>query len=338
MKHIMSGTPVDRKEVIPPKPRRPLTCYGIFSVLERNFIWQEDNSMIPSNVSQDRGVDPYAATRPERYRDLVLPSNWFVVGMNRKKRAKRNDHRVIPFKDLTKTIAERWRSVSPEIKAYCEIIANDELERYLRDIVAYKEKYGKDAVKARVNKKRKSRKAQVGKCYNSAEDSDSSGTGNNCDDEYNDESSDSEVSGMSSNAMQVECGHRLSDYLSDDRSEALELVGYNYNNILSGKELLKAFDDDDDDESDGESMKDHSSRNDSSTTSQAFSLFEVNEMLGQPSASARQQDQSNLPSTSSAVSALNGTISPASPPAPDPLKTIFMYRAFQQWCNGGRSS
>jgi len=254
--------------------------------------------------------------------------------MNRKKRAKRKDHSVIPFKDLTKTIAERWKSVSPEIKVYCDMIANDELERYRRDIFSYKEKYGKDAVKARANKKRKPCKAQVAKHYNFAEDSDSSGTGSNCADDYNDESSDGDVSGMPSN--QAECGHKLSEYLSDDRSEALELLGYNYDNILSGKELLKAFDDDD--VSDGETKKDHTSRRNSCSTSQAFLSFGGNEMLCQHSLPTRQQDQPNLLSTSSAVNPSNGTLSSASPPAPDPLKTIHMYGAFQQWYNGGRSS
>ncbi|KAL3793212.1 hypothetical protein HJC23_000754 [Cyclotella cryptica] len=331
-----NGPSLHRGEMIPPKPRRPLTCYGIFSVLERNYIWQQNHTVTTSSVSRDAGVDPYADSRPERYRDLVLPSNWFVVGKNRKKRTKHKDHSVIPFKDLTKTIAERWRSASPEIKMYCELIAIDELERYRRDIDEYKERYGNDAVKARKSKKRKPCKPPVKKDCASLEDSDSSGMGDCCHDENNNESCDSEGSGMSSKAMRAPRRYKLSDYFSDDRSEALELVGYNYDNILTGNELLTAFEVDD--ESDEESEQDHSSRNDSSSTVQGSSLFEVNcEMFGQQTLSASLQDQRNHSLVSPAVSPLNVIPSSTSPPAQDPIETVHMYGAFQQWYRGRHS-
>jgi hypothetical protein len=72
---------------LPPIPKRPLTCYGIFSVLERNIIWQQNQK----STDEATATDPYAATRPERYRHLELPRDWFVAGKNRKKR---NEHKI----------------------------------------------------------------------------------------------------------------------------------------------------------------------------------------------------------------------------------------------------
>jgi hypothetical protein len=138
--------------IIPPKPRRPLTCYGIFSVLERNFIWQQDTKQSTNALKHNTSDDPYAAIMPPRYRSLALPSNWFKVGMNRKKRSEHVNHGVISFEEMTKVIAERWKSVDVETKAFCGVIANEELERYKTELTAYKETYGEDAVKAKTKK------------------------------------------------------------------------------------------------------------------------------------------------------------------------------------------
>jgi hypothetical protein len=136
--------------IIPPKPKRLLTVFNLFSILERNFIVQQcqKRASVPPNAATDINTDPYLATRPERYRDVVLPSNWYVVGMNRVKRSKHKVHGVISFNDLTKEISNRWKSVDAETKHYCEIIAANELERYQRDMATYEAIYGKVATKA----------------------------------------------------------------------------------------------------------------------------------------------------------------------------------------------
>ena len=135
---------------IPPKPKRPLTVFNLFSILERNYIVQQNQkrASTPSNASTDINTDPYLATRPERYRDVVLPFNWFVVGMNRVKRSKHKVHGVISFNELTKEISNRWKSVDAETKQYCETIAADELQRYQRNMAAYEATYGQDVVNA----------------------------------------------------------------------------------------------------------------------------------------------------------------------------------------------
>ncbi|KAL3796559.1 hypothetical protein HJC23_009690 [Cyclotella cryptica] len=138
----------------PPKPQRPLTRYNLFAILERNYIVQQNQkpASIPPDAPSDGNTDPYASTRPARYRDVVLPSNWFVVGMNRVKRSKHEKHGVISFNDLTKEISHRWKAADAETKQYCEMIAADELERYRRDLAAYKAMYGKDAVETQKRK------------------------------------------------------------------------------------------------------------------------------------------------------------------------------------------
>ncbi|KAL7479860.1 hypothetical protein ACHAW6_005590 [Cyclotella cf. meneghiniana] len=134
---------------IPPKPKRPLTVFNLFSILERNFIVQQNQKRASTpSASTDINTDPYLATRPERYRDVVLPFNWFVVGMNRVKRSKHKVHGVISFNELTKEISNRWKSVDAETRKYCETIAADELQRYRRNMAAYESTYGQDAVKA----------------------------------------------------------------------------------------------------------------------------------------------------------------------------------------------
>ncbi len=143
----------------PPKPSRPLTCYGIFSVLERNIIWQQNQK----STGKDTATDPYAATRPERYRHLELPDNWYMAGKNTKKRAEHVIHGKITFKEMSKVIAEKWRTVDAETRAYCEMIANDEMDRHKQAVAEFKEKYGEEAFKSQTSscKIKEKRKREV---------------------------------------------------------------------------------------------------------------------------------------------------------------------------------
>ncbi|KAL7484159.1 hypothetical protein ACHAW6_009806 [Cyclotella cf. meneghiniana] len=299
--------------IAPPKPKRPLTIFNLFSILERNFIVQQNQkrASASSNAPEETNanhVDPYLATRPERYRDVVLPPNWYVVGMNRVKRSKHEVHGVISFNDLTKEISNRWKSVDAKTKQYCKMIAADELERYQRDMAEYEAKYGKDAVKAQKRKcdsqSNKNIIAQnnqllksdgIPVCTNNAmasqfreavaglatfvarRDIPSQATAPQhwyaCnpvpaqpDRGKSDENYQSTNSGAwstckpiggqtktnnvgednhSTNSAQGS-GHSptLSEYLPDDQEAALALVGNNYDNILHGEELEKAFDSD----------------------------------------------------------------------------------------------
>lgn len=55
---------------------------------------------------------------------------------------------MITFKEMIKSIAEKWRNVDDETRAYCEMIANEELARHKRDVAEYKKTYGEEAFKA----------------------------------------------------------------------------------------------------------------------------------------------------------------------------------------------
>ncbi|KAL7520454.1 hypothetical protein ACHAWX_005565 [Stephanocyclus meneghinianus] len=296
----------------PPKPKRPLTIFNLFSILERNFIVQQNQkrASASSNAPEDTNasLDPYLATRPERYRDVVLPPNWYVVGMNRVKRSKHEVHGVISFDDLTKEISLRWKSVDAETKQYCNMIAADELERYQRDVAEYKATYGKDGVKAQKRKCESQSNNNIIAQNNQLLKSDGIPVCTNnamgsqfreavaglaavaarrdipiqatapqhwyacnpvpaqLDRGKSDENYQSTNSGAwstckpfgaqtktnnvgeanhSTNSAQGS-GHSptLSEYLPDDQEAALALVGNNYDNILHGEELEKAFDSD----------------------------------------------------------------------------------------------
>jgi hypothetical protein len=140
----------------PPKPKRPLTIYNIFSALERNFIIQQHQKSSSDHPNESNEIDPYLATRPERYDDVVLPPNWYKVGMNKRKRSKYKCHGIISFKELSKAIADRWAAVDIETRQYCQMISDKEMEQYRQELVAYEAKYGREALDAqrRTYKKR----------------------------------------------------------------------------------------------------------------------------------------------------------------------------------------
>jgi hypothetical protein len=106
--------------------------------------------------SCDANQDPYVTERPKKYHDVVLPSNWYLVGMKKKKKSERQNHGVISFKSLSKTIGARWKSADEEVKTYCKKIGAEELRKYRINQASYKEKYGKDAFESqkRTYKKR----------------------------------------------------------------------------------------------------------------------------------------------------------------------------------------
>jgi hypothetical protein len=173
--------------------------------------------------------------------------------MNRKKRSKSKNQSKISFQELSKTIAERWRSVDVETKIYCELIAANELERYRRDMASYEEAHTKKGDKAKTTQTEKCSpcKAPLKECRcNSVDDSHSRYTNNRfdayvkCTNEMEEGLFCHECTpGAIRNVIKSQPG-QLSDYLPDDRREALELVGYNYENILAGEELERAFDED----------------------------------------------------------------------------------------------
>ncbi|EED96664.1 predicted protein [Thalassiosira pseudonana CCMP1335] len=138
IQRIMGLRPVQPPE---PRPRRPFTLYNVY------FQYRVD---IPERV------DVNSSLRPEKYRGLILPEDWSIVGVNRKQRKDHINHGIIGFNELTKTISSRWKTVDDETKKYCQSLADIELKRYNKALAAYIEKYGEDAARThRIHKKPK---------------------------------------------------------------------------------------------------------------------------------------------------------------------------------------
>ena len=158
---------------IPPKPKRPLTAFNLFGKLERNYIVQtslkqshapipalsETTTTEPSESSDASAtlVDPYLEIRPEKYRDIVMPPDWFKVGKNVIRRQDYQTHGVIKFEKLSKVVVERWKALDEETKNFLQTIYATELAGYRKEVAAYIEKYGQAAMDAQkaTYKKRK---------------------------------------------------------------------------------------------------------------------------------------------------------------------------------------
>lgn len=126
--------------------------------LERAYIIQTHPKY---NVELPERVDTNASSRPEKYRRLILPADWYVVGVNRKKRKDYTIHGIISFSDLSKTISSHWKTVDDETKKYCRFLADLELKRYNKAMAVYIEKYGEAAARThRVDKKPKQKRKE----------------------------------------------------------------------------------------------------------------------------------------------------------------------------------
>jgi hypothetical protein len=145
-------------EGYPPLPLRPFTSYNIFSQLERRYIVQTNSNVVADLPAH---IDQNASARPEKYRNIILPKDWYVVGANRKKRQHHVNHGVISFVDLSKTISRNWGTCDDATRRYCERLAEGEMVRYSQDINAYSEKYGEEALKARRKKRKKKGKKKI---------------------------------------------------------------------------------------------------------------------------------------------------------------------------------
>jgi len=158
------------------RPQRPFTEYNVFFQLEREFLLQSREDGLSNGaytvkriLDQERQVESpeKVALRPRKYRHLILPSDWYVVGSKytgkgdpnsyRRDRKHRKTHGVISFVELTKLVSSKWKVVDPETKDYCRNIAQGEYKRYRKELDEFIMIYGADAAKG---KKRKPRKAK----------------------------------------------------------------------------------------------------------------------------------------------------------------------------------
>ncbi|KAL7475574.1 hypothetical protein ACHAW6_001487 [Cyclotella cf. meneghiniana] len=243
---------------VPPVPKRPLTAYNLFYILERNYIVQQHQKTRSSLLKgYDTKVDPYASERPIKYRSLVLPANWYVVGMNRTKRSDYKNHGLISFTNLSKTISEMWKEVDEEVKLYCKKLACREMNRYRYEQELFKEKYGEEAFEAQKKKYNKRSKTLSDAPDNTRisrlnDECDQENVWNKIEDgfnvieRHNETSSGNEITTASSvddqfcffEQANIEKSHKRMG--SGDISE-LSIGDW----LMTGQEAAKAFDDDD---------------------------------------------------------------------------------------------
>jgi hypothetical protein len=84
--------------------------------------------------------EPIDPTAPGRYRDLRLEKFWYRAGCKSKRRHRKSEGSV-GFLELTKMISRRWASIDelmPEVKEYCQRIANSELDEYKKEVEKHK--------------------------------------------------------------------------------------------------------------------------------------------------------------------------------------------------------
>jgi hypothetical protein len=157
-KRASNGVEDEDGTVYPPFPTRPFTTYNIFFQLERHYILQTNSKVateLPDNVDQG------AADRPEKYSNIILPKDWYIVGANRKKRQHHVNHGIITFYELTKAISRNWRTCDDATKMYCRGLADEVMDQYKKEIAAYTKKYGEEATKAQRKKQRGKKKSKA---------------------------------------------------------------------------------------------------------------------------------------------------------------------------------
>eukprot|EP00804_Cyclotella_cryptica_P019796 CCRYP_009685-RB/>CCRYP_009685-RB protein AED:0.18 eAED:0.18 QI:132/-1/0/1/-1/0/1/0/293 len=107
---------------------RPLNHYNLFYMLERELFLQKagvDKAKDADKRTSNSGIvrfEHYAdlassfPPRPSRYRELILPDDWFMHG--KKRRTHCRHHGVVSLTEMTSAIALNWKTIDPEVKDF----------------------------------------------------------------------------------------------------------------------------------------------------------------------------------------------------------------------------
>lgn len=115
----------------PDMPKRPLSAYNLFFAHERERLLSEAASSVAESqaVSKRRSAGSSGNDDSDRERDSTP-----------KARRIHTKSSGIGFANLAKTIGKNWRSIEPETRAFFELQAKGEKERYHSEITLWKAK------------------------------------------------------------------------------------------------------------------------------------------------------------------------------------------------------
>jgi len=142
------------------RPLRPYTSYNLYFTLEKERLLQEKGEGYAANPPSAENIDTNQFSRPEQFRHLILPKDWYIVNAERKKlrdnkKKRPPPHGVLSFLELTKLVSEGWRNVDKETKRFCDGLAAQELKRYKMNVENFVSRHGEDAAKHVYRKRRK---------------------------------------------------------------------------------------------------------------------------------------------------------------------------------------
>ncbi|EJK46069.1 hypothetical protein THAOC_35284 [Thalassiosira oceanica] len=109
--------------------------YNLFFVLERELILQQNNPTYnpfetlraPDYVTGFEGIE-MPSELPKRYSKLVLPPGWYLPGRN-KKRSHKKSHGLMAFADLSRDVAQNYKTIDKETYDFLDAVAKSLLKR-----------------------------------------------------------------------------------------------------------------------------------------------------------------------------------------------------------------
>lgn len=144
-----------------------LYCHSIFFQIEREYILQNLGvipSLKPEEVFTTSDTNYQGPELPSRYRDLILPYDWYVPGKGRRRKRKHKaSHGLISFMDLSKRISTLWKTIDRETKLYCSEVSDIGMQKYRLEKQERDKAQGTQTKKSRPTKSTKATKKSKSK-------------------------------------------------------------------------------------------------------------------------------------------------------------------------------
>ncbi|EJK74621.1 hypothetical protein THAOC_03689 [Thalassiosira oceanica] len=114
---------------------KPYNRYNLFFILERELILQKNNPTYdpletfraPDFLTGFEGIE-MPSELPKRYSKLVLPPGWYLPGRN-KRRSHTKSHGLMAFTDLSRGVAQNYRTIDKETFNFLDAVAKSLMKR-----------------------------------------------------------------------------------------------------------------------------------------------------------------------------------------------------------------